>query len=557
MSGRFAYARRMTPEEETIETRIGHDNPHDSISDEQETYVAFYARVSKEEENMLRSMKNQKEMFGDWLKTNSNWVLYDTYLDEGITGLNTKKRYGFRRLLEDAKRGKFKIVIIKSISRFGRNMTDTNAALDLLMGLGVRVIFKEDSIDSNNASDVQKFGLFSWLAEIESRKISERINTTFDKMKKQGYYFGSKAPFGYYKKEGKLYINTEEAKIVRGIYDKFQSTQNYNEVIRYLDDMGVSPYLADEWSSTQVKRILSNPCYTGDTYNNQSKTVDVKQRVRETNNFDQWNYFPDTHEVIISKKVFEKVQIIMEEKREHHNKTHRPSTKHLFSNLVECGRCGSTYARRSKSDRPTAWNCSAYEEYGTKKCSSVRVRESDLIEIVRSFFNYIANNKPELVRLADKAKSDMESNENVLKRQLEQLQSEKDSNAKKMKKLLDLYAEDLITKQEYVERTKPYNDEINILTQNISDIQKQLASFENIDLTLKKTIETIDNMCDPNNWSNELLKETLHKIVVSGKDAGEDRIDIYLKLQKATAMKEMYLNEDPHSGRCARSCRQA
>lgn len=448
-----------------------------------------------------------------------------------MPGLNTKKRFGFQRMMKDAKQGKFKILMIKSISRFGRNMTDTSGALDILLNLGIRVIFVEDRIDSANAGDIEKFGLFAWLAEIESRKISERIKITFDKMKNDGYYFGSKPPYGYYKKKGKLYINKEESQVVKMIYDLYLYGYGATNIVNKLTEMNISPPLAKTWNEVHIKRILTNPVYTGDTYTNQSSTIDIKTRKRIVNNFNEWNYFPNTHEAIISKEEFEKVQLEMERRRNMFYKNNRPSTTHLFSNLIKCGRCGYSYVLKKRYDYKTPkhwWSCWNYEKHGTKGCTSVRIEDNKFRGHLLNIFQLLKDHKNILLKMVEVEKDIISYGDINLKNTLDDLLKHKEKLNKKLQKLLELYSEDFITKLEYIEQSKPIHNEIAGISAKIDDIQKKLAMNDDVDKRLKEFLEKIDILCDPDKWTNQLLKEHVYAIIIYEKDL----IEVVLQIQK-------------------------
>ena len=506
-------------------------NTNIPINDINELHVGFYGRVSKDEESMLRSLKNQKEFFGNWLEQNPNWKLYDIYIDEGITGLNTKKRHGFNRMMHDAKNGCFQIVMIKSISRFGRNMSDTSAALDVFLELGIRVIFVEDNIDSINKQDLEKFGLFAWLAEIESRKISDRVNITFDKMRKEGYYFGSKAPYGYSKKDGKLYINLEESKIVEKIYNLYLSGYGTSKIAITLTKENIPAPIANRWNDMHIKRTLTNPCYIGNTYTNQSKTIDIKSRKRATNNFNEWILFENSHQAIISKDIFEQVQVEFEKRKNDYLKKSRQSTKHLFSNIVKCGRCGSSYMRKERYDKIKAtprWTCWNYDKYGTTACVSERISEDNLTDILIDIFKSFKDNKKELTEIVNNEKDFLFKNKKYYKDELKIQESKKDVLLKKMAKLLDLYTEDEITKKEYIDRTNPIGKDIDVINKELNNIQKKLIEDNDIDKRLQDFIDELDDMCNVENWSNIRLKKHIYAIIVYDRNT----IEVILQLQR-------------------------
>lgn len=141
--------------------------------------VAIYARVSTEHEAQLSALENQVQYYDDILKKNPDWILYDRYIDEGITGTSTKKRKNFMRMMENAKAGKFDLIITREVSRFARNTVDTIQETRKLKKIGVEVYFTEDNIWTFNDEDGElKLTIMATLAQNESKKTSQRVNET-------------------------------------------------------------------------------------------------------------------------------------------------------------------------------------------------------------------------------------------------------------------------------------------------------------------------------------------------------------------------------------------
>ena len=537
MAGRFTEAKNVkvdnTPKENT----------------ENHIQVAFYGRVSKNEENMLRSLKNQPEILGNWMERYPDWEIFHIYLDEGITGLNTKKRHEFNQMMQDAKAHKFQVILIKSVTRFGRNISDTSKALDVLLALGIRIVFLEDNIDSANQGDIQKFGLFAWLAEIESRKISERVNLTFDKMKGDGYYFGSKSPYGYTKVEGKLFINADESQTIQNIYNWYLQGIGATVISNKLAENNIKPPLAKRWSEQHIKRILSNPCYIGDTYTNQSKTIDFKNRIRITNAIDEWNYFPNTHDPIIDKEIFNKVQQLMSQKKKLYKENHRPSSKHLLSNLIICGRCNSSYTRKAKKDRKILWNCWKYDKYGTAECTSESVNEEDLFLLLEYTFSNLKQNKDKLKQQRIKEKESLAKNQNNVIVVTKQLEDKKERLQVKLDKLLDLYTDDMISKDDYLQRSNPVSQEIKGIDNEIIAVIQGEENDKMLDMITNNLIKDLDMLGDRENWTNAILKRHIEYIKVYDKENIEILLFATKKSFNLSEEKE-YLNTNTHCSRC-------
>ena len=154
--------------------------------------VAIYARVSTEHEAQLSALDNQVQYYDDILKKNPDWILYDRYIDEGITGTSTKKRKNFMRMMEDAKAGRFDLIVTREVSRFARNTVDTLQETRKLKNIGVEVYFIEDNIWTFNDEDGElKLTIMATLAQNESKKTSQRVKAGQMISFQNGVFYGT------------------------------------------------------------------------------------------------------------------------------------------------------------------------------------------------------------------------------------------------------------------------------------------------------------------------------------------------------------------------------
>ena len=186
--------------------------------------VAIYARVSTEHEAQINALENQIQYYDDKLKEHPDWVLYDRYIDEGITGTSVNKRKNFLRMIQDAERGCFDLIITREVSRFARNTVDTLIETRKLKRIGVEVYFTEDNIWTFKDEDGElKLTLMATLAQNESKKTSMRVKAGQKISFQNGVFYGTGNILGYdYNKYTKtVSINEEQAKVVRLIYKLF------------------------------------------------------------------------------------------------------------------------------------------------------------------------------------------------------------------------------------------------------------------------------------------------------------------------------------------------
>ena len=184
-----------------------------------ELRVAAYCRVSTEHEDQANSLVSQRRYFTEYIRSHTDWELVDIYYDEGISGTQTAKREGFKRMIQDAMAGNMDLILTKEVSRFARNTVDTLYYTRKLKEYKIGVIFTIDNIDTREQDGELRLTIMASIAQEESRKTSERVKWGQKRRMEQGVVFGREL-LGYGVKDGKLYINEEEARIVRAIFHK-------------------------------------------------------------------------------------------------------------------------------------------------------------------------------------------------------------------------------------------------------------------------------------------------------------------------------------------------
>ena len=232
-----------------------------------ERTVAIYARVSTEHESQLSALDNQVQYYDNILAQHPEWKLYKRYIDEGITGTSTHKRKNFMRMLEDAKKGCFDLIITREVSRFARNTVDTLQETRKLKKIGVEVYFSEDNIWTFNDDDGElKLTIMATLAQNESKKISQRVKAGQTITFQNGVFYGNGNILGYnYNKFTKeVSVNQEQAEIVKFIFSEFLKGEGSTSIKYKLEERG---YLTStglkKWSCSYIVRVLQNPFYCG------------------------------------------------------------------------------------------------------------------------------------------------------------------------------------------------------------------------------------------------------------------------------------------------------
>ena len=189
--------------------------------------VTFYARVSSEKDEQLNSLDNQISYYKDLIRKNTNWQYVDGYIDEGISGISVKKRENFHNMINDAKAGKFDLILTKEITRFARNTLDSIKYTRDLLSYGVGVFFQNDNINTLDEDSELRLTIMSGIAQDELRKLSSRIKFGHQQAIKNNVVLGNSRIFGYVKVGKRLVIDESEAEMVKELFTLY-ATDNYS-----------------------------------------------------------------------------------------------------------------------------------------------------------------------------------------------------------------------------------------------------------------------------------------------------------------------------------------
>lgn len=246
--------------------------------------MVFYGRVSTAHEAQLSALENQMQWYDDVASKFHNWIVCDKYIDEGITGTLAKKRPAFMKMIEDAKSGKFDLIVTREVCRFARNTVDTLVTTRELKEYGVEVYFVEDNIWTMDGDGELRLTIMATLAQEESRKISERTLAGQMISRKKGVLYGNGNIIGYDRKNGTYMINQEQAETIRTVFALYASGQGEKRIVTELTSRGCKDGNGNvNWSCVKISRILRNATYKGYICYNKSKTNNFLDKKRVKN----------------------------------------------------------------------------------------------------------------------------------------------------------------------------------------------------------------------------------------------------------------------------------
>ena len=363
-------------------------NPTITEDKESKIRVAAYCRVSTNSEDQQNSLMAQMRYYENFLSDSETEILVSVYADEGITGTRMDKREEFQRMLKDCRRGKIDRIIVKSVSRFARNTKDCLSVLRELKELGITVMFEKENIDTANITDEIMVTVMGGLAQEESASISNNVRWGIRSKMKNGTVKFHSAPLGYDLYEGNLIIKQRESEIVKSIFKMFLSGMGYDSICRELNESKVIKNdKGTKWLSASVRYILTNEKYIGDSLWQKNYNTSMPYRkVKNKGELEKY-YINNTHEAIITKEEFEKVQELIEQ-RKHPNKN--LINNYPLSKKIYCGKCGSLFKRRFKNEK-SYWICREHY-YNAENCQIKQIPEQVFYTAFTAMYNKLKAN---------------------------------------------------------------------------------------------------------------------------------------------------------------------
>lgn len=470
--------------------------------------AAIYVRLSKEDGDVSdaskaesNSISNQKELIKDFLKDKQDIVIVSERVDDGYSGVNFE-RPAFQLMLEDIKQGKVDCVVVKDLSRFGRNYIESGRYIEKIFPmLGVRFIAINDNYDSltgKSQTDEIVIPFKNLINDAYCRDISIKIRSHLDVKRRKGEFIGSFTIYGYAKDEhdhNKIVIDEYAAGVVRDIYQWKISGMSQQRIADKLNDMGVlSPaeykkscgikYSANLqtkkqaiWSAVAITRILTNESYTGTLIQGKVTTPNYKVKKTVIKDEEDWVVIPNAFEAIITKEQFDMVQEIL--KKDTRVAPDKKSV-YLFSGIAVCGDCGRQMSRKVSTvagKKYVYYMCSANKKEGV--CSSHRIREDELEKAVVTYLNsYIdeLENIQHFLEFIDKLPY-QEVNVKRLNMRIVQLEEDAQKYEKLKVSVYEDLKDELISKEEYISMKQEFENRRRAALDSIAQIKIEIETL--------------------------------------------------------------------------------
>lgn len=504
--------------------------------------VALYLRLSRDDgdKNESNSITNQRNILTSYVEQIPEFKIHDIYTDDGFSGTNFN-RPDFLRMMDDIYEGKINCVIVKDLSRLGRNYSETSRYIDeIFPRLNIRFIALNNSIDTasntmNAATQCISVGVTNVINESLAATTSVNVRATLNHNRQQGKFIGSFACYGYKKSEEdhhKLVIDPETAPVVRDIFNRFISGESVLSITRHLNSLGIpnpSTYKSMNhsnykpqgnsslWVDSTVRRILSNEMYLGNMVQGKNEKISYKIKQNRSIDKDKWIVVENTHQPIIDRDTFYKVQSLF-------NRNTRISPKtdsvDLFSGFMRCSNCNFTLGRKTNTHSYGTYEyyrCVTRTKKGKEACESGHTIRIDKLEkaVLKSlqFMIKTAVDMDEIIKNANQS-GKIHTDETLLERKLQKESSQLEKYKSAMVDLYPDYKCGILSQDEYLLLKASISEKITSLEKEIKITQEQIkkchtgAVEENDFIVSFKKYGTIEKLTRP------ILVELLDCILV-------------------------------------------
>ena len=514
--------------------------------------VTYYARVSSDTDEQLNSLDNQISYYENFIMKNKSWTFVPGYVDEGLSGISTKKRKHFNEMIEDAKEGMFDLIITKEISRFARNTLDSLQYTRDLLSWGVGVFFQNDNINTLDEDAELRLTIMSSIAQDELRKLSSRIKFGHQQAIKSNVVLGNSRIFGYKKENKRLVVDETQAPMVRDLF-RLYATGEYSmkqlEVMFY--EQGYRNYNGNKIAHTTMSGIISNPKYKGYYVGNKVRIVDMFTKKQKFLPPEDWVMFKDeTGDIVpalVSEEIWDKANEVLRRRSEDvKNRQGVCNHANLLTGKLFCAHCGAAYYRReSKSKDGTVnskWVCSNKINNGAEACPSFPIYESEIKPILFEVFNESRVDVEALIENYIEMFKSMEADDEATK-QIEEQRRIIELADKKKNKLLELVTLGSITNANFESMTGTCDREIDESRAIIRELEEELFSKEEFQkhiAEIRKRLDAAVKEASNGIIGNEFVSQYIDKIIVSIEGTDTARLEIKIFTGKNT---EKWLNK--------------
>ena len=511
--------------------------------------AAIYLRLSSDDGDKAESdsIRNQRSLLQDFVSKHSELSLIEEYVDDGYSGANFE-RPAFQRMMEDVRNHKINCIIVKDLSRLGRNYIETGRYLEKIFPvLGVRFIAVNDhydSADTKNDADQIIVPFKNLINDAYCRDISMKIRSQLEIKRKKGEFTGSYASYGYAKDpvdKNHLVIDEYAAEIVRFIFNMKMDGYSADRIAMKLNEMGVltpmeykrscgfnytcgfRSYKDAKWCATSVLRILKNELYVGTMVQGKTRKINYKVKACMDVRPEDWVKVEGTHEPIVSREIFECVQNLMKLDT---RTSPEEEMIYIFSGLLRCGDCGQNMVRRvvkKKGQQYCYYHCSTYKN--KEGCTSHNISDVKLQKVVLEAIQ-------KQIALLVQADAIMAQIENIPQQQfgVKLLDSQIRTLNAEVQKYKDLrnnlyqdMVDGIITREEYRDIKQTFTRKMERAEESIRELETKKRRLLSNEMRTQKWVEEFKNCRNIESLDRKVTVMLIERIVIYS----SDRIEIH------------------------------
>ena len=510
--------------------------------------AAIYCRLSQDDGSLGESgsIQTQKAILTQYCQEH-HMEIVDCYCDDGWSGTNFD-RPAFQRMIGDIEAGRVNTVIVKDLSRFGREYAQMGLYIEhYFEEKGVRFLSLAENIDSSQGLNNLVLPFTNVINSLYARQASEKTKAAHRARAKNGMFLGSRAPYGYQKDPSDrhhLIVDPEAAEVVKEIFRMFADGIGYVRMTKILRERNIlnpqayfnqnnpdyykhSDYWRKpfDWHATSVRAILNNPVYLGKLTFGKTKTKGFFDKRRVATEESDWIVVEHTHEPLVSQELWDTVHQMMKARRRENGSGHVQP----FAGLVKCAGCGSSLnaSYDKKKGKYTGFSCWVYKNYGKQRCTSHAIGWQTLnrlvLEDIRCNAQVAKLAAARYVGVLLRAKLEKEKGETVrAERELKKAEKRIGELDKILAKLYEDQALGKISEVRYQAMAPGYEAEQASLQERVSQLREQLAHTQEVQDNVEQFVPLIQKYTDIQELTPHILNELIEKIVVHEKKVEED-----------------------------------
>ena len=498
--------------------------------------VAIYIRLSREDGDKEESdsVGNQRKLLTEYVAKKEDFILYDIYVDDGYSGTNFN-RPSFQRMIADIEDGKVNCVVVKDLSRFGRDYIDTGRYLERYFPeLGVRFISVTDSIDSMKQAYDMLLPIKNIFNEQYARDISKKIQATVKSKQKAGEFIGAFTSYGYKKSpvnKNKLVIDDYAADVVRRIFSLYIQGYGKQRIAKLLNAEGIlcpAEYKkvngenykncnrlesTTYWSYSTINSILHREMYVGNMVQG-TKHQRMRSKQKKMPKED-WIIVENTHEPIIDKETWEKAQSLLKKRT---RELDLETNKNIFAGFVKCGDCGRAMTknmwRRADGSKTYSLYCGTYKRNGKQYCTSHTLPMAVLEDIVLGDLKAIVDSVDNLKELVQSQSFTASKVKRIADTELGKIKAELERVKRLKKSIYEDYREELISKEEFLSYREDYLKKEELYSKQIEALEEKKKDNVTEDVFETPWLKRLLELKDIESLDRDIVVEMISEIRV-------------------------------------------